>query len=263
VITCLATPFSDFLFGDGRRKMFKLIFLAAPIVLIGAITPASAQIARIVSDKRTIEISASEKVSVPAEIAIVKVGYQNQAGTKDDAFTENKKTSTKIIQALLDAKVPKESIETQSLSLERNEEVSGTVRSKPPVFTADQEWRIHVKASDAQKVVDIMVGAGANVVNNVDWMVADPHALEAKAYAAALARAKSIAESTASQAAVKLGEILSISNSSGNLSLFAKLGTATQTIEVSAERTPSIPLTLFAPLIEREASVNVVYAIDK
>jgi uncharacterized protein YggE len=241
--------------------MFKLIFLAAPIVLIGAITPASAQIARIVSDKRTIEISASEKVSVPAEIAIVKVGYQNQAGTKDDAFTENKKTSTKIIQALLDAKVPKESIETQSLSLERNEEMNGTVRSKPPVFTA--EWRIHVKACDAQKVVDIMVGAGANVVNNVDWMVGDRHALEAKAYAAALARAKSIAESTASQAAVKLGEILSISNSSGNLSWFAKLGTATQTIEVSAERTPSIPLTLFAPLIEREASVNVVYAIDK
>jgi uncharacterized protein len=240
--------------------MFKLVFLAAPIVLVGTFTPASAQMERIVSDKRTIEISASEKVSVPAEIAIVKVGYQNQAGTKDDAFAESKKTSAKIIQALVDAKVPRESSETQKLSLERNEE---TVRSKPPVFAADQEWRIHVKASEAQKVVDIMVAAGANVVNNVDWMVADPHVLEAKAYAAALARAKSISESTASQAALKLGEILSISNSSGNSSLFAKLGTATQTIEVSAERTPSIPLTLFAPLIEREASVDVVYAIDK
>lgn len=243
--------------------MFKLIFLAALIVFIGTFTPASAQMERIVSDKRTIEISASEKVAVPAEVAIVKVGYQNQAGTKDDAFAENKKTSSKIIQALLDAKVPRESIETQTLSLERNGEMNGVARSKSPVFTADQEWRVHVKASEAQKVVDTMVAAGANVVNNVEWMVADPHALEAKAYGAALARAKSIAESTASQATVKLGEILSISNSSGNLSLFAKLGAATQTIEVSAERTPSIPLTLFAPLIEREATVDVVYAIDK
>lgn len=240
--------------------MFKPIFLAAPIVLIGAITPASAQMERIVSDKRTIEITASEKVSVPAEVAIVKVGYQNQTATKDEAFTDSKKMSTKIIQALLDAKVPKESIETQTLSLERNEEPG---RSKAPLFAADQEWRVQVKASEAQKVVDIMVGAGANVVSNVDWLVADPHALEAKAYTAALARAKSIAENTASQAAVKLGEILSITNSSGNLLLFAKLGTATQTIEVSAERTPGIPLTLFAPLIEREASVSVVYAIDK
>src|ERR1700741_2459448 len=154
--------------------MFKLIFLAAPIVLIGAITPASAQIARVVSDKRTIEISASEKVSVPAEVAIVKVGYQNQAGTKDEAFTESKKTSAKIIQALLDAKVPRESIETQTLSLERNEEMNGAARSKSSVFAADQEWRVHVRATEAQKVVDIMVGAGANVVNNVDWMVADP-----------------------------------------------------------------------------------------
>jgi uncharacterized protein YggE len=238
--------------------MFKLVFLAALIVLIGTFTPASAQMERIVSDKRTIEICASEKIAVPAEIAIVKVGYQNQAGTKDDAFAQSKKTSAKIIQALLDAKVPRESIETRTLSLERNEEMNGTVRSKPPVFAADQEWRIHVKASEAQKVVDVLVAAGANVVNSVDWMVADPHALEAKAYAAAPARAKSIAESTASQAAVKLEEILSISNSSGNLSLFAKLGTATQTVEVSAERTPSIPPTLFAPLIEREASVDVL-----
>ena len=243
--------------------MFKLIFLAAPIVLISTSMPAaSAQIARIVSDKRTIEIRASEKVSVRAEVAFVKVGYQNQAGTKDDAYTENKKISTKIIQALLDAKIPKESIDTQTLSLERNEETNAAVRSKPPVFAADQEWRIHVKASEAQKVIDIMVAAGANVVNNVDRAVSDPHALEAKAYAAALARAKSIAETTASETGVKLGEILSVSNSSGNF-LYAQLQTSASMVVTSGERVTTTPLMLFAPEIEREASVDVIYAIDK
>ena len=246
--------------------MFKLMIVAFPIVLIGMLvvgpTPASAQIARIVSDKRTIEIRTSEKVSVPAELAIVKVGYQNQAGTKDEVFSENKKASAKIIQALLDAKVPRASIGTQTLSLERKEEINGQVRSKPPVFVADQEWQIRVKSSEAQKVVDVMVAAGANAVDNVEWQVVDPQALEAKAYAAALARAKAIAESTASQAGVKLGEILSISNSAGNF-LFSRLDTATSTVEVSGERVVSTPLTLFAPQIEREASVDVVYAIDK
>ena len=246
--------------------MFKLTIVGVPILVIGtfmvAQVPATAQIARIVSDKRTIEIRTSEKVSVPAEVAIVKIGYQNQAGTKDEAFTENKKASAKIIQALLDAKVPKDAIGTQTLSLERKEEVNGQVRSKPPVFVADQEWQIRVKSSEAQKVVDVMVAAGANSVDNVEWQVVDPEALEAKAYAAALVRAKAIAESTASQAGVKLGEILSISNSSGNF-LFGRLETSTSTVEVSGERVASTPLTLFAPQIEREASVDVIYAIDK
>src|SRR6266478_881211 len=242
--------------------MHKL--LALSLVLGSFPLPASAQFSRVVSDKRNIEIRASEKVTVPAEIAIVKIGFQNQAATKDAAYQENTKAAAKVIQALLDAKVPKEAIETQTISLERQDEMSGPNAVRTTKFSADQEWRIHVKASEAQKVVDIAVAAGANQVSDVDWSVTDPHALQAKAYAAALNRAKAIAESTASQAGVKLGEILSITNSVSPIGFFTSDETATL---LTTRRIPSsvrtTPLTLFPPSIDREASVTVIFAIEK
>src|SRR5580692_9765772 len=95
--------------------MYKVLTFA----LVLSIFPLSAlaHFSRVMSDKRSIEIRASEKVTVPAEVAIVKVGFQNQAATKDAAYQENTKASAKIIQALLDAKIPKDSIETQTISL--------------------------------------------------------------------------------------------------------------------------------------------------
>lgn len=174
------------------------------------------------------------------------------------------KASARIIQALLGAKVAKEDIETQTTSLERQEQMNGQNSVSAPKFTADQEWRVHVKASEAQKVVDIAVAAGANQVNDVDWSVVDPRGLETRAYAAALSRAKTIAETTASQAGVRLGEILSITNSASPFA--SHVGMSTETVEVSTTSEYSIkttPLTLFPPHIEREASVTVVFAIDK
>jgi uncharacterized protein YggE len=237
--------------------LLTLVFCIFPLC-------AYSQFSRVVSDKRSIEIRASEKVSIPAEIATVKIGFQNQAASKDDAYRENTKVSAKIIQALLDAKVAKDAIETQTLSLERQDEMQGLNVVRPAKFSADQEWRIRVKASEAQKVVDVAVAAGANQVNDVDWSVADPRGLETKAYAAALNRAKTIAENTASQAGVKLGEILSITNSASPFAFSSNLNT--ETVVVTATQDSSIkttPLTLFPPRIEREASVAVVFAIDK
>src|SRR5260370_28019173 len=96
-----------------EREGFMHKLLAFALVLSSIPFSASAQFSRVVSDKRSIEIRASEKVTVPAEIAIVKVGFQNQAETKDTAYQKNTKESGKIIKALLDAKVPKDAIETQ------------------------------------------------------------------------------------------------------------------------------------------------------
>jgi uncharacterized protein YggE len=96
----------------------------------------------------------------------------------------------------------------------------------------------------------------------VEWNVADPEALEAKAYGAALARAKRIAEQTATQSGVKLGEILSISNSvSPFAQLFHPLNTESAMIGVSATTVTS--LKLFPGDVVREASVTVIYAISQ
>src|SRR5690348_3719267 len=113
--------------------------LLAFVLVLSFPLSAWAQFSRVVSDKRNIEIRASEKVIVAAEIAVVKVGCQNRAATKDAAYQEDTKASAKVIQALLDAKVPKNSIETQTISVERQHEMTGPNVVRTTKFSADQE----------------------------------------------------------------------------------------------------------------------------
>jgi len=234
--------------------------LVTMFLIFAAFTSSSfAQFARMTPDKKTIEIHATGKITTPAETAIVKIGFQNVAATKDAVYEENVRVTNKIVQALQSAGISAEAIETDSIRLEREDSPQGV---KPALtrYSADQEWRIRTKASEAQKIVDIAVSAGANQVGGVEWNVSDPDALEAKAYGAALARAKRIAEQTASQSGVKLGEILSISNFTSPFSRFDR--TLNTESAVLGGPPPTVTsLKLYPEDVEREAAVTVVYAI--
>ena len=81
----------------------------------------------------------------------------------------------------MDAGVPKEAVETETLNLGQEQQRYGTAASQSAKFTASQQWEIHSKTAEAQKVVDIAVAAGANQIEQVDWSVADDKQLEAKA----------------------------------------------------------------------------------
>ena len=230
-----------------------LLFVLRPVA-----APAQPQHASL--DRKTIEISATEKVLVAADIATVKIGYQNLSATKDAAYAENTRTANKIIQAILDSGVPKEAIETESLKLEQEQERYGAKSGQPVKYVGFQEWQIHSSASEAQKIVDIAVAAGANQIENVEWSVKNPDELEATAYAAALNRAKNLAEQTASQTGVKLGEIISIANSASSFDRqFWRRAGATM---YAMAAPPKLAMLKLQPgTVEREASVTITYAV--
>src|SRR2546428_7227251 len=112
---------------------------------------ANAQVLRIGSDsRRTIEATTAEKISVPADSAIVKIGFNHIADTKDAAYNETVRLGAKIIKALIDAGISKEEIQTETLNVGREEEPSRNISSSPKMrYSAEQQWRIHVVAADA------------------------------------------------------------------------------------------------------------------
>ena len=221
------------------------------------------QLERRGSDQKTIEISATEKVRVPAETATIKIGFQNQAATKDVAYAENTRAANKILQALLDAGVPKEAIETETLNLGQEQERYEAKSNPPARYTAKQQWQIYSKAGDAQKVVDIAIAAGANQIESVDWSVADDKQLETRAYAAALKRARELAEQTATQSGLKLGEIVTIANSSAPERFTRFEGRQMRKLEMFAMlEEPKLAMLKLQPgTVEQEASVTVIFAI--
>jgi uncharacterized protein len=127
-------------------------------------------------------------------------------------------------------------------------------------YSARQQWRIHVTATDAQRAVDIAVAAGANAVEGVEWGVTDPQALQEKAYAAALARARAMAERMAAQAGLKLGELVTIINGEESEG-FGKLIAAKKLSAPPPPAPVAESLRLYPGKIDREETVTVIYAI--
>jgi uncharacterized protein YggE len=192
------------------------------------------------------------------------VGYQNYAPTKDAAYGENIRVSNEVTKALLNGGVPKSVLETESLRLERAErdEKWTAEEKKERQFQATQTWTIHVTADRAQAVVDTALRAGANVLEALDWNVTDPKALQAKAGAAALAKAKTIAEQMAKGLNAKLGDLVYASNRAPISGFAGKL----ETVEVSATPAPPPPppphLVLYPKKVKADATVYAVFAIE-
>lgn len=242
-----------------RRRLIGFALLCAASAAWG-------QSVEINRTNRTIAVTATAEASADAEVAVVKIGYHNTNQNKDLAFRENARVGNEIINALTSASVSKEAIQTANLELKKvePEEEKQGVPKKPVQYEAHQTWEIRVSAGDVQRVTDLAVRGGANEVEDVEWNVVDPVALEVKAYEAALARARKVAEQMAKGLDVKLGELVYASNDSQNygfINLYAGAvggGGGGGGNRLKAESN----LVIFPQKVKREAKVHAVFAIQ-
>ncbi len=236
---------------------------AVVLLCTSGLLPAFSQQIQVNRQNRTIAITAEDSVSVDPEVATITVGYQNFAPTHDAAYGENIRVSTEVTNALLSGGLPKSALETESLRLERAErDEKWTVEErKERQFQATQMWTIHVAADRAQAVVDIALRAGANVLESLDWDVSDPKALQAKAGAAALTKAKTIAEQMAKGLNAKLGDLIYASNHAPS-----GFGGSSEIVEVSGTPAPPPPppphLVLYPKKVKSDATVYAVFAVE-
>jgi len=237
------------------------------LLCAGCFTPAFAQDVAVNPQNRTVSVSLSETVQVDPEVAVVSIGYKNFGPTRDDAYAQNTDAAKKIVAALTAAGVKIDDIETETATLNRVDDSDKdwtSAQKKDRQYEVDQEWNIRVPPAQAQHVVDVAVAAGSNNLSGVDWEVVDPLALDARANALALDRARALAEQMAGKFGAKVGQLLYV----GNTDQTTYTGTRGRgfgnnrlmTVEVSA--TPAPSLTLFPQKVRRDASINVIFALQ-
>ncbi|HUO25446.1 MAG TPA: SIMPL domain-containing protein [Candidatus Aquilonibacter sp.] len=212
---------------------------------------------------KTIAITADESVSADAEVAEIEIGFHNFGPTQDAAFKDNVRAADKIVQSILAVGVAKTDIETEKLGLGRvePEEKWSPELKRERQFKAEQSWKVRLPVSQAQAVVDLAVRSGANEVEDVDWNVADPMALQARAGAAALVKARAIAEQMAKGLGVKLGDLVYASNRAPVAKMWRGITLNTSSAMVgNTEERPK--LTLFPQKVKSEATVYAVFAIE-
>lgn len=228
----------------------------------------SAQEVAVSQSNRTIAITADESVSVDPDLAIVTIGYESYGITEKEAYEENVRVANSIVDAMVKAGVDKRFIESGNLSVDRVEQDSKwTVEQrKLRQFSAEQSWKVKVPIDQAQKLVDLAMRAGANSVGNVNWEVVDRAALQAKAGAAALAKARTIAEQMAKGLNAKLGQLVYASNKAPEAQSFPMYARAVASnamnITSSGVRPEKPGLTLFPQKVKESATVHAVFAIE-
>jgi uncharacterized protein YggE len=233
-------------------------------ILVLATTLAFSQEIQVNRQNKTIAVTADETAEANAEVAVLAIGYHNYAPTQGAAFQDNVRASNVISKALLDAGISKDVIETQKLQLtltEIDEKWAPEIK-KERQFSTQQSWRVAVSASQAQEIVDIAVKNGANEIDDVEWNVSDPIALQAKAGSAALAKARRIAEQMANGLNAKLGDLVYASNRAPVSKFFRQftLNTAMASLGPKTEQKPK--LQLFPQKVKSEATVYAVFAIE-
>jgi hypothetical protein len=240
------------------------LFLA--VLALWGFPTAYAQDVQVSRTNKTIQVTASTTLRVESEIARLHFGVKNFGATQQSAIDQNVEAADKITKAIIDRGVPKDSIETETIRIDRTRDTEyGANMKNVPEFVAVQEWTVSVSVAGAEQVLQLVIRAGANIVQQVEWVVSDPEGLSSKASTVALQKTRATAEQMAKQMNAKLGELLYISNSEPErFSRFDRgAGGGGMAYKLAAPPPPPpLPLHLFPAKVEQSATVTAVFAIE-
>jgi hypothetical protein len=242
----------------------------AAMLMVFALTSASieAQGVDVSASNKAVDVTVTEKIQVDPDIARITLGVQSFGATHETAFQENVRVADDVVKALLAAGLKKEDIETHKVSLD-TQDADDLKKLTPEVqkarrYVADQTWNIRIVAENAQRVLDAAIRAGANKIDGIVWDVSDPAALNSRALAAALEKARKNAQEIATGLGGKLGGLIYASNSQSEIAYASKRVAQTEEREQFVENfwLKRKTLQLFPERIERAATVHAVFALQ-
>jgi uncharacterized protein len=190
-----------------RESRISRAPLRVAVALAGGLlaAPALAQVA-------TISVSGEASVSVPPDLAQIDGGVTTEAKTAREASEANNTTMGKVLLALKGAGIEEKDFQTSRLSLQPQYAPN---RNGPNAIVGYQASnRVTIKLRDVTKVastIDTLVGAGANSIGGINFMVSAASKLLDDAREQAIADARRKAEIYARAAGVTLGSPVSIS----------------------------------------------------
>lgn len=190
--------------------------IVAVVFGLASLTPwVIGQNIQIDKNNRTIAITTTDNAKEIADVARVHIGYTAYAPDAQAAYAKASALSNAIIGALKKAGAPDSAIQSDSQNisehLDRQDDLSAAERAERK-FLVTQSWTIIAAAKAAGDTLNIAVNAGANASGTIEWTLKDEDALQAKASANALERARKIARQMATGLNVPLGALIYASN---------------------------------------------------
>lgn len=201
-------------------------------------------------------VTGEGRVDVVPDMATVTLGVTSVADTAAAALAENSAQVAKVIENLKTAGIEARDVQTSGLSLNPNWTNYGT-DSQPRIegYTAQNMVTVRVRALDRLgSVLDAAVKDGANTLNGLTFGLSNPQPVEDAARAAAVKDARRKADVLTGAAAVLLGPVLSITESTGYAQPMPMF-------RADAASAPGVPVA--GGELTVGASVTIVYGITQ
>lgn len=241
--------------------MKRCLFLIPLLCLLPP--PAPAQTSQgpsliISKENRTLSVSASGHAEADPDVADLNVGFVAYGGNLKAAYKSASDTSNAIVKAMLDAGASKDEIQSQSQRVSRLSDYE-IKEQKGARFSVTQNWTVSVAPKDAALILDAAVTAGANQSGDITWRLKSDITLDTEAIRKATERARAVAAALAEGMGVTLGKPIFVTNNV-NSGIVPMNGFGGGQFELKARAAQ--PLAIQTQRVQRDASVQVVYAIE-
>lgn len=185
-----------------------------------AATCFAAQLTPTFADDRvaTMSLSGVGEVAATPDMAILTSGVITQAKTAREALTANNQAMANLMETLTGMNVDPKDIQTSNFSVQPEFTYNNNNNNSRRIvgYTVSNNVTVRVRElENLGQLLDGFVSVGANQIYNVSFAVQDPTEYYAAARKAAVADALEKANLYADAAGIKLGPIMSISESGG------------------------------------------------
>jgi uncharacterized protein YggE len=192
-----------------RKRLFLCAFSLA--ALAGA--PLSARAETPAETPAVISVTGEAHISAPPDLAEINAGVTSDGKTAREASDANSAAMSKVLLALKSAGIDAKDYQTSRLSLQAQYSVAKQGSAATVIgYRAGNQVNIRLRdVTRLASVLDILVGAGANEISGIQFMVSQASKLLDDAREQAIADARRKAEIYAKAAGVTLGAPVSIS----------------------------------------------------
>src|SRR5437868_6329628 len=198
-----------------RQTLLAALLLGATALPTATYAQQSPSITQTIAGSR-LDISATGEVTRVPDIAIISAGVVSRSATATGALQDAADRMQRVLAALKRAGVEDRDVQTSNISL--NPEYR-YVENQPPQltgYTASNQLTIRFRdIRNSGKILDALVGQGANQINGPNLTIDKPEAALDEARARAVTAGRARAELYARSLGMRIVRVVSVSESSG------------------------------------------------
>lgn len=204
---------------------------------------------------RTISVTGNGSATSPPDMATINTGVVTQGKNAADAMKANNEIMAKLMAALKAQKIPAKDIQTSdfSVSPQYSRDDRGRTQQEIVGYRVSNQVRVVIRnLPELGTVLDTLVSTGSNRVSGISFGITDSDGILNEARNNAIADARSKAKLYAQALGIKVGKVVSVSESSviaPRPQFFARAAMADSAVPIASGEQ------------ELTATIDVVFAI--